>query len=62
MNQMVLNLLKAKFALLKIDIVLVIEMLATYFLPQKYLKKIQKIILNGALLNALMRKEESTER
>lgn len=26
MNQMVLNLLKAKFALLKIDIVLVIEM------------------------------------
>ena len=32
------------------------------FLLIKYLKKIQKIILNGALLNALMRKEESTER
>ena len=32
------------------------------FLLIKYLEKIQKIILNGALLNALMRKEESTER
>lgn len=32
------------------------------FLLIKYLKKIQKIILNGALLNALMRKEESTEQ
>lgn len=49
MNQMVLNLLKAKFALLKIDIVLVIEMLATYFLPQKYLKKIQSCALNATL-------------